>query len=286
MGIVWIASYPKSGSTWLRLALQALQRPGEPLDINDPEKRPGIASLRRVFDDALSIESSDLTDLEIVNARPDAYRRVANEATVPLLLKVHDAWIRTPSGQPLFPPSATTGVAYLVRDPRDVAVSFAHHFSCPTDTAIERMSDMNFTLSGPEGFVKLQLPQRVLSWSAHVESWLSAPDTTVLLVRYEDMIVDMAGVLTQVARLAGLPAGPVEVRRAVDAVQFSRLRVQEDASGFDERMPGAYRFFRRGAAGEWLHELTSAQVEAIESDHGPIMDRLGYSRGHARDKTR
>jgi hypothetical protein len=275
-GIVWLASYPKSGNTWLRLALQSLQGNDAALDINEAEDRAGAAAGRRSFDEALGVESSDLSDAEVLVARPRAYEAMVRQLRAPLPLKVHDAWRRTPTGEPLFPPTATTGVVYVVRDPRDVAASFAHHFDCSIDTAIDRMADAEFMLSRGKAGVRFQFPQRLRTWSQHVDSWLAAPDVRLLVVRYESMIADMHAVLTSVAQFIGLDAPPETLTNAVRAVRFDRLRAQEETQGFVEANPGSKAFFRRGVAGGWRDELTADQAARIVRDHGTVMQRLGY----------
>ncbi|MFX4369970.1 hypothetical protein ABTA37_19770, partial [Acinetobacter baumannii] len=88
------------------------------------------------------------------------------------LLKVHDAWLPTAAGEPLFPPEATAGVVCIVRDPRDVAVSLAHHLAVPIDAAIAMMADPDAQLARVERGLPLQLRQRLSTWSGHVEGWL------------------------------------------------------------------------------------------------------------------
>ena len=68
-GIIWLASYPKSGNTWLRAFLTSFQSGGQPVDINSMAGGP-IASARKRFDDAMGVEASELTQEEIDRYRP------------------------------------------------------------------------------------------------------------------------------------------------------------------------------------------------------------------------
>jgi aryl sulfotransferase len=64
-GIIWLASYPKSGNTWLRVFLTNYLRDGDqPADLNDLDGGP-IASARLAFEEAVGVEASDLTQAEI-----------------------------------------------------------------------------------------------------------------------------------------------------------------------------------------------------------------------------
>ena len=182
----------------------------------------------------------------------------------------------TPAGEPLFPPSLTLGAVYLVRDPRDVAVSYAHHMNWTVDQAIGFMADPLAIIALNRRRMAQQLPQRLSSWSQHVESWLDAP-IRVLPIKYEDMLADPIASFGEIAHFLGFDAAPALVEAAVNSVSFERLRATEDKAGFAERMPGSDRFFRRGIAGGWRDSLSPEQIARIEADHGSMMRSLGYS---------
>ena len=275
-GFHWLASYPKSGNTWLRLALHSLSRGGTPPDFAGPVDFASIASARSVYDACLDVESSDLTQEETANLRPRLYEAQARDAAEPLLRKVHDAWILTPAGEPLFPPAVTLGTIYIARDPRDVAVSLAHHRAIPLDEAVAFMGDPDAAFSPNLRRCSRQFLQRLLTWSGHAASWLDAPAPAPLLLRYEDMLADPALALVRAARHLGREAPEDAVRRAVEATRFDALRAAEERSGFRGKPPKAGRFFRRGVAGGWRDALTAAQAARIERDHGAVMARLGY----------
>src|ERR1700680_2455741 len=127
-GIWWLASYPKSGNTWLRAFLWALVS-GKPTDINDLFSLGTFAGSRTRFDQALGIESEVLSRDQEQNLRPRAFEVWAAEAKRQLYCMAHDAYYSTPAGEPLFPASATRGAVYVVRDPRAVAVSLAYYMT-------------------------------------------------------------------------------------------------------------------------------------------------------------
>ncbi|MCI5150341.1 MAG: sulfotransferase domain-containing protein, partial [Candidatus Electrothrix sp. MAN1_4] len=185
--ITWLASYPKSGNTWMRILLTNYWRDGnEPADINSLDGGP-IASARTVFDEAVGVEASDLTPSEIERLRPYVYEQVAKEQEKTLFLKVHDAYSYTPEGIPMLSQKATKSVLYLIRNPLDVAVSFAHHSNRPIEKIIQRMADSEMALVNGSNQLANQLRQKLLSWSAHVLSWADAPGLNLRIVRYEDM---------------------------------------------------------------------------------------------------
>lgn len=274
--IVWLASYPKSGNTWLRIFLANLLRAGsQPIDINEIATA-GIASDRRQFDDASGIESSDMTQEEIERYRPEAYRYLAARSPETLYIKIHDAFTCTSAGEPLVPPEVSAGAIYLSRNPLDVAVSYADHFACSIDAAIARLGSETASLSADSGKLKMQLKQSLLSWSSHVSSWLDQRAIAVYLTRYEDMSIRPVETFSAIACFLGLPHDEERVRRAVQFASFEILREQEKAHGFKERSPNAARFFRQGQVGAWRSVLRREQVAKVLQDHGPTMRRLGY----------
>lgn len=276
-GFYWLASYPKSGNTWLRMALRSLHNGGARVRFGDEDTWIPMASAREPFDSLLQLDSSDLTQDEVESLRPLFYMEQARLANQPLLRKVHDAWIHTPSGAPLFPPAVTLGAIYIVRDPRDVAVSYAHHASCSIDNAIAFLENPKASFASATRCLTAQLRQTMLTWSDHVASWLDAPGIRVLTVRYEDMLAEPKATLAQVARFCQINASPELISAATQATRFDVLQQTEQEQGFREKPPGMERFFRRGKAGGWCDSLTSEQANRIESVHREMMQRLQYT---------
>ncbi|HVX40653.1 MAG TPA: sulfotransferase domain-containing protein [Gemmatimonadaceae bacterium] len=280
--IVWLASYPKSGNTWFRifLANYLSDRP-EPVSINALGAGSGllrsIASARPLFSEMLGVDAADFTHDEYDSLRPDAYSALARSATATPYLKVHDANLVTSSGERLFPPEATSLAIYLIRNPLDVAVSFAHHLGQSVDRTIDAMANAEYAFcSGVRGLPS-QLRQRLLSWSGHVESWLDSA-FPVHVVRYEDMLASPLGTFAGAVQALGVPEEAERLRRAIDFSSFDEVRRQEDAAadGFREAPPNIERFFRLGRSGGWRDSLSADQVRRIVETHAGVMRRFGY----------
>jgi hypothetical protein len=274
-GIYWLASYPKSGNTWLRALLtNYLRDADEPADINDLDVS-GAGFMSENFDEWLGIDSADLTPKQINHYRPLVYEQMATETSAPMFLKVHDAFEVNDEGQPIFSERATAGAIYLIRNPLDVAVSYAHHSDESPDKIIRLMRYDDTMLAG-SGKGGGQLPQKLKSWSSHVCSWADAPDLNVRVFRYEDMIKETAEVFTEIVCFAGLEVDESRVRKAVEFSRFERLQAQEAARGFSEKQPTAKSFFRRGKTGAWREVLSDNQVSRIVNHHRTVMRRFGY----------
>jgi len=275
-GIIWLASYPKSGNTWMRAFFTNFFNDSEEsMDINDLSVT--IASSRTLFDEIAGVEASDLTEDEIERLRPDVYEQMAaasDEET--LFLKIHDAYIHTTSGHPLVPHKATRGVIYIIRNPFDTAVSFASHLGDDIDAVISGMSDVRFAFYTNPNRLEGQLRQRLLSWSGHVLSWVDAPGLQVYVMRYEDMKQNPLETFTGAVRFVGLANDEDRIRRALAGSDFKKMKQQEEALGFRERSPNATSFFRKGEVGSWRESLSQDHVARLVHDHRAVMERFGY----------
>lgn len=273
--LVWLASYPKSGNTWLR-ALLAAYLNEQPIDGFDLVG--STSGDRAVFDNTTGLSSSDLTDDEIDLLRPAAYRRQAAGRSTPCFMKVHDAWYRSLAEEPIFPADRSRGAILVVRHPMDVAVSYAHHMGhADYEVAVDHLGNAEEVMGGGR---QRQFRQRTFGWSGHYRSWTCQNEIAVLTIRYEDMLADTAGVLRRVVTFLDLPAERIDARiaHAVDAARFDRLQALEVAQGFVERPVAAQRFFRSGRAGDGIAGLSARLKRRIIDEHGAAMRELGYSR--------
>ncbi len=278
-GIVWLASFPKSGNTWFRIVLANLAAgDGGPVDINTLDRYCGLASSRDDFEAATMLDSDLLSHDDIDALRPPVYEHIANQIAQQHWMKVHDAYTALPSGEPLLGRAARAAI-YMVRDPRDVAISFAHHVGTTIDEAIALLNRTDSVLSPGRTGLEGQLRQQLRSWSGHVTSWLDQADIPVHLVRYEDLIADAVAHFRRALAFVGHETGLGEIERAVRHADFSQLQRQERASGFAERQRGATPFFRAAKVGSWRNVLSPRQSACIENMHAAVMDRLGYARG-------
>ncbi|MDH0142211.1 sulfotransferase domain-containing protein [Aquipseudomonas alcaligenes] len=277
-GFYWLASYPKSGNTWLRLALNSYRNGGMEADFSRRLEFAPAASSRRRFDDLLGVASSDLLPEEILAFRPRMYQMQAQAAREPIFNKVHDAWQSTPTGEPLFPADVTLGSIYVVRDPRDVVLSLAGHVGMDLDRTIDFLLDGTATLCQQRGWLLEQLPQFLGSWSDHVKSWLDLPAPwEPLLVRYEDMLARPVESLARIVEHCGWDVELGRLERTVEVTRFDRLQAAEATHGFTERPLRATKFFREGRAGGWRERLTDVQRRRVEEATAGMRQRLGYS---------
>lgn len=236
---IFLVSYPKSGNTWARFLLANLIHPEEPAS---------FANIHLLIPDPGGTTKREL----------DRMPR-------PRIIKSHTC----------FDPRYRR-VIYIVRDPRDVALSQLHFHrkrkligdDYPLDDFVTRF------LAGqtcPHG-----------SWGQNVTTWLATRwhQSRFLLLRYEDMMAAPARELARVAEFLGLAASFEQIAQAVERSSADKMRENEKAQGQRSTMIKGSRsdipFVRSAKAGGWRTGLPEPQVARIEAAWGGTMSCLGY----------
>ena len=276
-GIVWIASYPKSGNTWVRIFLYQLMRimgghPREDDEINKLDRASAYeVRLFGLFEQFLGKPLAAASRTEVIHVRPQVHAAIAQRAPAVALIKTHNILGRI-GGIATINLAVSRGTVYIVRDPRDVALSLASHLGAPLDEAIRVMASKGFRTEN-----KAEAAFEIWgTWSEHVYSWTSEPTDALLVVRYEDLKADPIRHFTAISDHLRQKPTPQQIAEAVELSAFDKLRQAENRRDFRERSPRAERFFRFGRAGVWRDVLTSAQAQRIVDDHHEQMRRFGY----------
>lgn len=273
--IIWLASYPKSGNTWFRTFLShLLKEQSEDVSINHM-KTDGIFSSRHIVDEITGIKTSNLTEDEIDQLRPIAYNYLATKLEKPLYIKAHDAYTYINNGTPLLG-TVNAKAIYILRNPLDVAVSFASHLSKDLDETIQCMGNDVFCLSNSKTKAQTQLRQKLLSWSGHAKSWAKATELPVHFIRYEDMKENPLETFTAAVQFIGLDCSSEQISQAIEASDFKKLKAEELKNGFKEKPYHTASFFRSGKVGDWKNHLSNEQRDQIIEDQETAMKIFGY----------
>jgi hypothetical protein len=237
---VFLTSYPRSGNTWTRFLVGNLVHTEEPV-----------------------------TFLNVERLVPDMYKhsdRYMRNLPRPRILKSHE----------VFDPRYRR-VIYIVRDPRDVAVS-QYHWEMKQKSVQDEYPIEQFVPRWIEGIYW----DRLANWGDHVTSWLSTRQgrDSFVILRYEDLLANAQAELVKVARLLGIEPAPERLARAVDLSSADRMKKLESTQG-DKWVQTRYTrqdkaFVRKAASGDWRSVLSSQSVKEIETAWGAIMTRIGY----------
>ena len=305
-GLIYLASFPKSGNTWTRLFLFALFNPlvrqDSSFNLSDIAGRAGQMDVTfHLFERILGKPHYEISDIEVAQTMPMAQKLLAIQQDKKVFVKTHlcnGAWHGTRTiGLDTF-----RSAVYIVRNPLDVTPSFASHMNTDIDGAISGMANSTHFIGGRQRKFNLeaamkaekdkrpelsdeeakekalapgQIPQLMGSWSEHVASWTAAPDPRVIYMRYEDMKHSPEDTFYRTVKHLGLPFTRDDVIAAEEAVKFDKIQAKEKKDGFKEKM-GGDSFFRKGKTGSWKEELTDQQVRQVIINHHHQMRRFDY----------
>jgi hypothetical protein len=236
----FLVSFPRSGNTWTRFLVCNLINPDNPVNFAQLESR-----IPEIY---------DVTDRDL-----RAFSR-------PRIIKSHEC----------FDPRYKK-VIYIVRDPRDVAVSY-YEFQLKRKVISDDCSLEEFL----PRFMESEFEPKTGSWRDHVVSWLATRGTqrSFLLLRYEDMLKSTQEESTKIASFLDLDSSPECVARAVSLSSADRMRKLETEQSRQWKETKNTRldkpFVRTAASGVWKSALPERCVAEIESTWGDVMRSLGY----------
>lgn len=237
---VFLVSYPRSGNTWLRFLVGNLVRAEAPVTFANIE----------------SVVPSIYVNTDL------ALRKIPR----PRILKSHEAFF-----------AKYRKVIYIVRDPRDVAVSYYHYL-----IKYRQLPDGYPLADFVRRFMIDDFKDYFAPWGDHVQSWLAMRETrdAFLLLRCEDLMDDAARELAKVASFLNTPATAENLARAVELSSAKRMksleqkesRVWVSTKNSRQDMP----FIRSAKSGGWKSSLPEEAALTIESAWGNVMQSLGY----------
>lgn len=163
-------------------------------------------------------------------------------------------------------------VLYIIRDPRDVAVSYYRYAS---NNGWKRGDLRRFALDFSRGRV---FPG---SWQEHVESWTKSDAETNIqlkIIKYEDIIDTPIDTLAEISRFLGIEANPDEISRAVLQSQSEDMRKKELMGNRAVQDSGKAYFIGAAKARSWVDHLDPESIREIESLARITMEKYGYLR--------
>ncbi len=275
--IIWLASYPKSGNTWLRMFLKSyFLKSNEKFSLEDsvldnfkPQGFPDQQIL-----DHLKVDYHKFDEIVKNWESMQDYINL-NERTN--FVKTHNAMCTV--GPYKFTSSKNTlGVIYIVRDPRDVLVSYSHHLGSDYQKTFELLSssyNFEYPSYGGTKYKKTLMG----TWSEHYNSWKNYKSCKNLTIKYEDMISNELNTFTKIINylreIDGTELDTEKLKKALKQTQFKELQKMEKTDGFKEKGKGEL-FFRKGKIGTWKDEVPTKIIKKIENIFNKEMVELGY----------
>ena len=274
MTVCLLASYPRSGNTWLRALLTSCVYPDRPL-VLDELIGPNVLVDAQLLARELGSDPHELTVDQLDETR-SSWLRLQNahhNAPERRFIKTHIVNRALPSGR-RFADAECGQAIYIVRHPLDVAVSWAQFAAVAIDEVVTHMASTTAMIARPTGERPARLPELISGWSTHVDSWTASPALPTTIVRFEDLLTDPIGQLRCITDAIGIEHDDALLAHAVDACSFPQLQRLEQMQGF-ELSPPRGRFFRVGTSGQAARVPPKARA-GVHQSAGPTLARYGY----------
>ena len=175
----------------------------------------------------------------------------------------------------------TKGAIYIVRDPRDVLISYSHHLALNYEKTFELMSG-TYHYEHADSKIKNDMHYKrglIGNWSDHYNSWKNYKFSKILIIKYEDMLNNkydtFLKILEYLKEIAGVKIEKNKIENALKQTQFNKLKKLEEKYGFTEKLEGE-SFFRVGKMNEWKNHLDKEITKKIEKKFEREMKELGY----------
>ena len=280
--IIWIASYPKSGNTWIRSLLASYLYRDNGIFSFDLLRKISQFPSRPHFETFLN----DFTDIKKISnywiAAQEKIRLFNNET---VFLKTHSA-LCTFENNPFTNKNNTKAVIYVVRDPRNLITSFAHHYSKNIDEAFDFIKDKRqMLLKNDYGAGDFGIATVLGNWSEHYRSWKNIKFAPILIIKYEDLINNTKKtfntILDFLSSFMDIKIDEKKIMKTIETCDFDRVSKKEKEDGFNEAVVSKINkkklnFFYLGKKNDWKNLLNPEVEKKIRQTFQKEMEELGY----------
>ena len=291
--IIWLASYPKSGNTWVRTIINQII-------FNDVKSKDEVFdNLSRIKRYPSKTDIIGLPQISNTNSFTKEQKKEVIDFTVKYwqksqeninknnkinILKTHNMLcnINLDGKDYSFTNLENTiGVIHIVRDPRNIVTSAKNHFSLSNEEESVEMICDNYNWTG---FTDNEVPQLLSSWANHYNSWKKFPKNN-LLIKYEDLV---SNVKREILKIINYLSNYFEYKisdKVIEEIErntsFENFKELENVGKFDEnsinKITGEKKtFFNLGPHNNWKKILKKESVDKIETQFNNEMSELGY----------
>ena len=279
--IIWLASYPKSGNTWLRslLASYYFSKDGSfDFHLLDHIDQFPSAQFFRDKKDTFSFPE-DTSNLWLNE------QEKINQNNKIRFLKTHNALCKINSNSFTNEKNTLAGI-YIIRDPRNIVTSLANHYQVDVNKAFDFMKDEKKALIEKVnerylGFVP------ILSWALHQESWIKCTKFPILTIRYEDLqlqtfqtFIKVIKFINKLSNLDNL-IDERKAKQSISSCEFEKLKKLENKNGFSEAMVDKktkkkISFFNLGRKNDYKRLLQTNLIDEMSSLYNQQIKKFNY----------
>ena len=284
--IIWIASYPKSGNTWIRSLLSSYL-------FSDDGKFSFklLRNIEQFSSKNLPFESSEKPNYQArISKSWIPSQEIINRDKKIHFYKTHNALCAI-NGNKFTDRFNTLAVIYVVRDPRNLVTSLAHHYELSLDEAFNFLTNKRkiiFPLNNykQDKSNKANDDFNFLSdWTTHYQSWKNINFCPIKIIKYEDCLTESKKVfistLDFLSKYLKFKLDKKKIYNALESTSFENLSRMEIREGFHESVTSSktmkkIKFFNLGKKNNWKKLLNKNLIEKIETYCKNEMNDLGY----------
>ena len=276
--IIWIASYPKSGNTWLRSIITSLLYTTDGIfdfklikKIKQFPTRNQFQDFTKNFNDINEISKFWLLAQDKINLTEEIK-----------FFKTHNLNCAVNKNS-FTNKSHTLGTIYVVRDPRNLVNSIKNHYNKGNDEEAKNFLISKKILSRVPKDNEADIATLLGSWSDHYNFWTKR-NSNLLLIKYEDLILDtkkeLERIIIYLKKFMTVEINPEKIKNILSTTSFDHLKNLENKGLFNENVydskKNKIRFFNKGPSNDWTKVLDKKIQDDIEKIFYKEMKELGY----------
>ncbi len=276
--IIWIASYPKSGNTWLRSIITSLLYTTDGIfdfklikKIKQFPTRNQFQEFTKNFNDINEISKFWLLAQDKINLTEEIK-----------FFKTHNLNCAVNKNS-FTNKSHTLGTIYVVRDPRNLVNSIKNHYNKGNDEEAKNFLISKKILSRVPKDNEADIATLLGSWSDHYNFW-TKKNSNLLLIKYEDLILDtkkeLERIIIYLKKFMTVEINPEKIKNILNTTSFDHLKDLENKGLFNENVydskKNKIRFFNKGPSNDWTKVLDKKIQDDIEKIFYKEMKELGY----------
>ena len=270
---IFLASYPKSGNTWMRSIIGNLYNFDKEFNLKTLKSIP-LLSIKENFDEFEKkiYSENNVLNFDWVSQNIIECQKILNNKSNHLnIFKTHSVRHKKFTNE-----TVNAGFIYIIRDPRDVVVSFKNFSGKSIDKIINELLYEKTNIINTNGAHEL-----LSTWKLNVLSWLNYNTVPRLIIRYEDLILNIREIVINVIEFLNkthrikLNLSDADIDQIIENTSFNNLKKIENKYGFDESSKHS-SFFRTGTSNQWKDILSKQQLKLIENNLQTLMKHFNY----------
>ena len=273
--IIWCASYPKSGNTWVRAIITSLIYSDDGIFNFNLLRKLGQFPRRDHFKE-LTDNFTDLKNLSKYWIR--AQEKINSDGKLKIF-KTHNGNYNF-FGNDFTNKKNTFAVIYIVRDPRNIISSLSNHFQQDFKNSTDfLLNEEAFLLNkDPNYTIEENVITLLGSWKNHYNSWKIS--SNLLLIRYEDLVIDIKSQVNRLSnflkKFGNFHTNESKINNIIETTSFQLLKNKEENEGFEEAVNSKIKFFNLGPKNDWKNIVDKKLINKIENNFKNEMKELKY----------